>query len=81
MPPEGHTSITIAENIFDRFDEVYKWNKECGTLDPGICSLSSYFAEKFQEMIDEKKATHNFCSKIEFVPAKFTTTKLVIKTS
>jgi len=79
MPPEDWTSITVTKSFFDRFDAVYKYHKLHGTLNPGIVSFSSFFAEQLELAIKQKNSMRDFVNIIKYVPAKFTETKLVIK--
>ena len=79
MPPPGFCAITVSEEFFDWFDEQYKKNKECGTLDPGICSFAAFFSQQLDLAIKEKNCMRDIVNSIVYVPKKFTQTKLLIK--
>jgi len=78
MPEEGFKSITVSDEFFDWFDAIYKKNKTCGILNPGVCSFASFFSEQLDLAVKQHGAMRNFVSKIVYVPEKFTETKLII---
>jgi len=79
MPKPDFRSITVNEDFFDRFDLLYQKKKKNGTLDPGICSFTSFFTQQLEKAIKEKRCMPIFVSKIKYVPKEFTETKLVLK--
>ncbi len=81
MPPLHHKSITVPDDTFEKFDKWYKFNKECGTIDPGICSFSAFFQQQLDDFIKEKQSLRKITNQILYVPTKFTEIKLVIKTN
>ncbi len=79
MPPPCFKSFTVSEEFFDWFDNIYKINKECGTLNPGITSFGLFFAEQTELAIKEHFSMRVFISKIKYVPKTILETLLQIK--
>jgi hypothetical protein len=66
MPKPGYKSITVSENIYKKFFEVYEKNKK-GLELKGIMSFSGYLTSRMDEMMikDEVFAKHSpFIEKI-----------------
>ena len=61
---------------------MLKWfieSRDIGVLDAGVSTFTAFFVNKIEESIKEDQAMRVFTSKIIYVPAKFTETKLLIK--
>ncbi|HEY6885029.1 MAG TPA: hypothetical protein VI278_13430 [Nitrososphaeraceae archaeon] len=66
MPKPGYKSITVSENVYKKFFEVYEKNKKELEL-KGIMSFSGYLTSRMEEMMikDEVFAKHSpFIEKI-----------------
>jgi hypothetical protein len=66
MPKPGYKSITVSENVYKKFFEVYEKNRE-GLEFKGISSFSGYLTSRMEEMMikDELFAKHSpFIEKI-----------------
>ena len=66
MPKPGYKSITVSENIYKKFFEVYEKNRK-GLELKGIMSFSGYLTSRMEEMMikDEVFAKHSpFIEKI-----------------
>jgi len=66
MPKSGFKSITVSENVYKKFFEVYEKRKK-GLELKGISSFSGYLTNRMEEMMikDEVFATHSpFIEKI-----------------
>ena len=66
MPKPGYKSITVSENVYKKFFEVYEKNKK-GLELKGIMSFSGYLTSRMEEMMikDEVFAKHSpFIEKI-----------------
>ena len=66
MPKPGYKSITVSENVYKKFFEVYEQNRKRLEL-KGISSLSGYVTNRMEEMMikDEVFAKHSpFIEKI-----------------
>ena len=66
MPKPGYKSITVSENIYKKFFEVYERNRK-GLELKGIMSFSGYLTSRMEEMMikDEVFAKHSpFIEKI-----------------
>ena len=59
MPKPGFKSITVSENVYKKFFEVYEKNKK-GLELKGIMSFSGYLTSRMEEMMikDEVFAKH-----------------------
>ena len=59
MPKPGFRSITVSENVYKKFFEVYEKNKK-GLELKGISSFSGYLTSRMEEMMikDEVFAKH-----------------------
>jgi hypothetical protein len=59
MPKPGFRSITVSENVYKKFFEVYEKNKK-GLELKGIMSFSGYLTSRMEEMMikDEVFAKH-----------------------
>ena len=59
MPKPGYKSITVSENVYKKFFEVYEKNKK-GLELKGIMSFSGYLTSRMEEMMikDEVFAKH-----------------------
>ena len=67
MPKPGYKSITVSENVYKKFFEVYEKNKK-GLELKGIGSFSGYLTSMMEEMMikDEVFAKHSpFIEKID----------------
>jgi hypothetical protein len=60
MPKPGFKSITVSENVYKKFFEVYEKNKE-GLELKGVTSFSGYLTSRMEEMMikDEVFAKHS----------------------
>ena len=66
MPKPGYKSITVSENVYKKFFEVYEKRKK-GLELKGISSFSGYLTNRMEEMMikDEVFAKHSpFIEKI-----------------
>ena len=66
MPKPGYKSITVSENVYKKFFEVYEKNRK-GLELKGIMSFSGYLTSRMEEMMikDEVFAKHSpFIEKI-----------------
>jgi hypothetical protein len=54
MPKPGFKSITVSENIYKKFFEVYEKNKK-GLELKGIMSFSGYLTSRMEEMMIKDK--------------------------
>jgi len=66
MPKPGFKSITVSENVYKKFFEVYEKNRE-GLELKGVTSFSGYLTSRMEEMMikDEVFAKHSpFIEKI-----------------
>ena len=66
MPKSGFKSITVSENVYKKFFEIYEKRKK-GLELKGISSFSGYLTNRMEEMMikDEVFATHSpFIEKI-----------------
>ena len=66
MPKPGYKSITVSENVYKKFFEVYEQNRKRLEL-KGISSFSGYLTNRMEEMMikDEVFAKHSpFIEKI-----------------
>jgi hypothetical protein len=66
MPKPGYKSITVSENVYKKFFEVYEKNRK-GLELKGIMSFSGYLTNRMEEMMikDEVFAKHSpFIEKI-----------------
>ena len=50
MPKPGYKSITVSENIYKKFFEVYEKNRKELEL-KGIMSFSGYLTSRMEEMM------------------------------
>jgi hypothetical protein len=59
MPKPGYKSITVSDNVYKKFFEVYEKNKK-GLELKGISSFSGYLTSRMEEMMikDEVFAKH-----------------------
>ena len=81
MPKDGFTSISIKDAHYDHMEKWFKESREIGVLDDSVSSLTSFFVKKIEDAIKEQQAMRVFTSRILYVPAKFTETKLLLKQS
>jgi len=60
MPKPGFKSITVSENVYKKFFEVYEKNKK-GLELKGVTSFSGYLTSRMEEMMikDEVFAKHS----------------------
>jgi hypothetical protein len=60
MPKPGFKSITVSENVYKKFFQVYEKNKE-GLELKGVTSFSGYLTSRMEEMMikDEVFAKHS----------------------
>ena len=60
MPKPGYKSITVSENVYKKFFEVYEKNKK-GLELKGVTSFSGYLTSRMEEMMikDEVFAKHS----------------------
>jgi hypothetical protein len=60
MPKPGYKSITVSENVYKKFFEVYEQNRKRLEL-KGIMSFSGYLTNRMEEMMikDEVFAKHS----------------------
>jgi hypothetical protein len=60
MPKPGFKSITVSENVYKKFFEIYEKNKK-GLELKGVTSFSGYLTSRMQEMMimDEVFAKHS----------------------
>ena len=60
MPKPGFKSITVSENVYKKFFEVYEKNKK-GLELKGVTSFSGYLTSRMEEMMikDEVFAMHS----------------------
>jgi len=60
MPKPGFKSITVSENVYKKFFEVYEKNRE-GLELKGVTSFSGYLTSRMEEMMikDEVFAKHS----------------------
>ena len=81
MPPPGFKAITVTDEFFDWFDNIYAMKKIRRELHPGITSFALFFSEQLDLAVKENKSMSKFISKILYVPEKFTQNTLTIKNS
>jgi hypothetical protein len=60
MPKPGFKSITVSENVYKKFFEIYEKNKK-GLELKGVTSFSGYLTSRMEEMMikDEVFAKHS----------------------
>ena len=64
MPKAGFKSITVSENVYDKFQEVYQKNKEILAM-KGVNSFSGYVTYMLEEMMQKDKTFARYAPKIE----------------
>ena len=64
MPKAGFKSITVSENVYDRFQEVYQKNKSDLAM-KGVNSFSGYVTYMLEEMMQKDKTFARYAPKIE----------------
>ena len=66
MPKAGFKSITVSENVYDKFQEVYQKNK-AGLAMKGVNSFSGYVTYMLEEMMQKDKTFARYAPKLEKV--------------
>ena len=64
MPKEGFKSITVSENVYDKFHEVYEKSKDDLTM-KGVNSFSGYVTYMLEEMMQKDKIFARYSPKFE----------------
>lgn len=64
MPKEGFKSITVSDQIYDRFQDIYNENKET-LANKGVRSLSGYVSYMLEESMNRDETFARFAPKIE----------------
>ena len=64
LPKAGFKSITVAETVYDKFQDVYQKNKESLTM-KGVNSFSGYVTYMLEEMMQKDKTFARYAPKIE----------------
>lgn len=66
MPKAGFKSITIAESVYDRFQETYQKNKSSLTL-KGVNSFAGYITYMLEENMQKDATFARYAPKLEKV--------------
>ncbi len=64
MPKEGFKSITVSENVYDKFYDVYHKNKQELAM-KGVNSFSGYITYMLEEMMQKDKTFARYAPKLE----------------
>ena len=64
MPKPGFKSITVSEQVYDKFYDVFEKNKTDLTM-KGINSFSGYVTYMLEEMMQKDKTFARYAPKIE----------------
>ena len=64
MPKSGFKSITVSENTYDRFQKVYKQNKN-DLATKGVNSFSGYISYMLEETMRKNKTFAAYAPKLE----------------
>ena len=64
MPKAGFKSITVSENVYDKFHDVYQKSKDDLTM-KGVNSFSGYVTYMLEEMMQKDKTFARYAPKIE----------------
>ncbi len=64
MPKAGFKSITVSENVYDKFFNVYEKNKEDLAM-KGVNSFSGYVTYMLEEMMQKNKTFARYAPKLE----------------
>lgn len=64
MPKVGFKSITVSENVYDKFYEVYYKNKQELAM-KGVNSFSGYVTYMLEEMMQKDKTFARYAPKLE----------------
>lgn len=64
MPKAGFKSITVSENVYDKFYEVYYKNKQELAM-KGVNSFSGYVTYMLEEMMQKDKTFARYAPKLE----------------
>ena len=64
MPGKGYRSITISEDVYDKFEEIYLENKK-KMAKKGINSFSGFFVHKFKSALKADEIFGKYMRKIE----------------
>ena len=64
MPKAGFKSITVSENVYDKFQEVYQKNKSDLAM-KGVNSFSGYVTYMLEEMMQKDKTFARYAPKLE----------------
>ena len=64
LPKAGFKSITVAETVYDKFQDVYQKNKDNLAM-KGVNSFSGYVTYMLEEMMQKDKTFARYAPKIE----------------
>ena len=64
MPKPGFKSITVSEQVYEKFYDVYEKNKEELTM-KGVNSFSGYVTYMLEEMMQKDKTFARYAPKLE----------------
>ena len=64
MPKAGFKSITISENVYDKFYDVFQKNKEELTM-KGVNSFAGYITYLLEDMVQKDKTFARYAPKLE----------------
>ena len=64
MPKPGFKSITVSENVYKKFFEVYEKNKK-GLELKGVTSFSGYLTSRMEEMMIKDEVFAKHCPLVE----------------
>ncbi|WP_299290362.1 hypothetical protein [Nitrosopumilus sp.] len=64
MPKEGFKSITVSENVYDKFHQVYEKSKDDLSM-KGVNSFSGYVTYMLEEMMLKDKTFAKYAPKLE----------------
>ena len=64
MPKPGFKSITVSEQVYEKFHDVYNKNKEELTM-KGVNSFSGYVTYMLEEMMQKDKTFARYAPKLE----------------
>ena len=64
MPKPGFKSITVSEQVYEKFYDVYNKNKEELTM-KGVNSFSGYVTYMLEEMMQKDKTFARYAPKLE----------------
>ena len=66
MPKAGFKSITISEEVYDKFYDVFQKNKAALTM-KGVNSFAGYITYMLEEMMQKDKTFARYAPKLERV--------------